>query len=251
MTWVYNNNVAAPIEDTASFKDSSGTNYPSNWSKGAVVGMVQVVETSKPTDALNRVTGSHVELLSGVPTRVWDTTPYSLSELKINKLAALNDTLATKLALGWTYGGKVYQVGDTHIRNMERFISALNYYVDEIALWFTATAYVAGDLVRVGKIFYRCAENHTSGVWATDLAAVKWTVWYFHPHKGGDGKWRALDNSMNVLTLAQTKAMCEGAIDYAMKCQANYVAHKDGINACADVSAVNAYDLTANWPTKS
>ena len=174
-----------------------------------------------------------------------------LTKKKKEKILALDKTLAAKIALGWTYGGKVYQVTERHVRNMERFVNALNYYVDEIALWFTATAYVVGDLVRVGKIFYRCAENHTSGVWLTDLAAVKWAVWYFHPYKGGDGKWRALDNSMNALTLAQTKAMCEGAINYEAQCQAQAVVHKDGANACANVTALNAYDITANWPTNS
>ena len=42
-------------------------------------------------------------------------------------------------------------------------------------MWVTATAYVVGDLVLFtdGHV-YKCLTAHTSGTFATDLAAVKW-----------------------------------------------------------------------------
>lgn len=40
--------------------------------------------------------------------------------------------------------------------------------------WVTATDYAKGDIVVQGGIVYVCMEAHTSGVFATDLAAVKW-----------------------------------------------------------------------------
>lgn len=40
--------------------------------------------------------------------------------------------------------------------------------------WLTATAYAVGDLVTEGTGTYVCAQAHTSGVFATDLAADKW-----------------------------------------------------------------------------
>lgn len=45
--------------------------------------------------------------------------------------------------------------------------------------WATTTAYALADLVTDGGLFYVCAEAHTSGTFATDLAAGKWrqTVW--------------------------------------------------------------------------
>jgi len=48
-----------------------------------------------------------------------------------------------------------------------------------VGVWVTASAYLAADLVTTGGLFYVCAEAHTSGVFATDLAAGKWrqTVW--------------------------------------------------------------------------
>ena len=48
--------------------------------------------------------------------------------------------------------------------------------------WATATAYIAGDVVRDGAAgadtdnVYVCVAGHTSGTWATDLAASKWQL---------------------------------------------------------------------------
>jgi hypothetical protein len=40
--------------------------------------------------------------------------------------------------------------------------------------WLTATVYAAKDIVTQGGVTYICAVTHTSGTFATDLAAVKW-----------------------------------------------------------------------------
>lgn len=42
--------------------------------------------------------------------------------------------------------------------------------------WATATAYTTADTVFESGNFYRCATNHTSGVFATDLAAGLWVL---------------------------------------------------------------------------
>lgn len=44
--------------------------------------------------------------------------------------------------------------------------------------WLTATVYVAKDVVTEGTGTYICAVAHTSGTFATDLAAVKWVKLY-------------------------------------------------------------------------
>jgi hypothetical protein len=43
--------------------------------------------------------------------------------------------------------------------------------------WLTATAYVVGDVRTVNNLeCYRCIVSHTSGTFATDLAASKWVL---------------------------------------------------------------------------
>ena len=44
------------------------------------------------------------------------------------------------------------------------------------AAWLTTTAYVIGDLVTNSGNHYRCLVAHTSGTFATDLAAGKWAA---------------------------------------------------------------------------
>ena len=44
------------------------------------------------------------------------------------------------------------------------------------APWVTGTAYKVGMRVLVSAVYYACIVNHTSDVWATDLAAVKWVA---------------------------------------------------------------------------
>lgn len=42
--------------------------------------------------------------------------------------------------------------------------------------WVTSTAYVVGDVVWNSTTFYKCLIAHTSGTFATDLAAGDWTA---------------------------------------------------------------------------
>lgn len=50
--------------------------------------------------------------------------------------------------------------------------------------WVTATSYGVGDYVAQGGVYYYCLEAHTSGTFATDLAASKW---YALTMVGSDG----------------------------------------------------------------
>jgi hypothetical protein len=42
--------------------------------------------------------------------------------------------------------------------------------------WLTATSYLVGDVVTQASVRYVCKTAHTSGTFATDLAALKWTA---------------------------------------------------------------------------
>lgn len=53
-----------------------------------------------------------------------------------------------------------------------------------LGAWVTATDYAVNDIVSNGGNSYICSEAHTSGTFATDLAAIKWTVL---ATKGTDG----------------------------------------------------------------
>lgn len=63
------------------------------------------------------------------------------------------------------------EVGDQYIRF---FKNGAAVSAGTPAAWVTATAYVVGDLRTNGGTNYYCTTDHTSGVFATDLAAGKW-----------------------------------------------------------------------------
>ena len=174
-----------------------------------------------------------------------------LATEKIEKIAALNTLAADKIALGWIYGANTYQCYGKHRDNMKEFATAYGYFLDKIPLWLTATVYALGDVVKVGRVFYKCTTAHTSVTWATEGA--NWAVWFFHPSKDGDGKWRSLANVMVSLTLAQCIVMVEGALNYGATINANVVKHKDAINALTTALDVTNYNMSANpaWPANT
>lgn len=65
----------------------------------------------------------------------------------------------------------VLEFGDGYIR-FHTNGATLN--TGAVTAWVTATAYVVGDLRSNGGVNYYCTTAHTSGVFATDLAAGKW-----------------------------------------------------------------------------
>jgi len=58
----------------------------------------------------------------------------------------------------------------------DRRYVAGQYVVDTILAWITGTAYLINQTVSSGGSQYKAAEAHTSGTFATDLAAGKWTL---------------------------------------------------------------------------
>jgi hypothetical protein len=63
------------------------------------------------------------------------------------------------------------EFGDKYVRF---YFSRAQVQVSGVAAWATSTAYVAGDIRSNGGVNYYCTTAHTSGTFATDLAAGKW-----------------------------------------------------------------------------
>lgn len=65
------------------------------------------------------------------------------------------------------------EFGDQYIRF---FTQGARLLAGTVTAWLTATAYAVGDIRSNAGTNYYCATAHTSGVFATDLAAVKWVA---------------------------------------------------------------------------
>lgn len=83
---------------------------------------------------------------------------------KMTRLIAFNFSTTTNFIL---------EFGDQYIRFWSNGVQ-----VEKASAtgWLTATPYVAGDYVTESATIYFCLVAHTSGTFATDLAAVKWVA---------------------------------------------------------------------------
>ena len=95
MTYILDNDVSNLIDDDAQWRDEAGTLHPGNEPKSSFASLVKVSETAPPDETLNIVTGSHVELIDGIPTRVWDYRPKTAQELKAQHNAPILSELSS------------------------------------------------------------------------------------------------------------------------------------------------------------
>lgn len=76
------------------------------------------------------------------------------------------------------YGPNLYRATANTTGNLPTNATFWSLFVPSINVrgdWVTATAYYPNEVVNRGGTTYICNTAHTSGTWATDLAATKWT----------------------------------------------------------------------------
>tara|TARA_R110002072_G_C7919038_1_gene530912 strand:+ start:116 stop:1357 length:1242 start_codon:yes stop_codon:yes gene_type:complete len=72
--------------------------------------------------------------------------------------------------------------------------------------WLTATDYGIGDIVQESGTSYHCEIAHTSGVFNTDLAAVRWTVFAAKGNAGaGTGDMLAANNLSDLFDIVAAR----------------------------------------------
>jgi len=69
----------------------------------------------------------------------------------------------------------VIEMGDEYFR-FYTGLGQVQKTLGDTDAWVTATAYYVGDFVKESSIIYYCIVDHTSGTFATDLAANKWVA---------------------------------------------------------------------------
>lgn len=80
--------------------------------------------------------------------------------------------------------------------------------------WLTATAYGLNELASNGGLWYRCSVAHTSGTFATDLAAFKWIV-----------AASPVDARLSLTSVAATLPDASGAVISATATDANFAGY--------------------------
>jgi hypothetical protein len=101
-----------------------------------------------------------------------------------------------------------YDTGRMKVGDGVTAYNSLSYIAGSVVVnwrgeWTTATAYVLGDGVSHGGSSYVCSIAHTSGTFATDLAALKWQML---AEKGDPGSGGNYETSSNLGTSAAIAA---------------------------------------------
>jgi hypothetical protein len=98
--------------------------------------------------------------------------PANYVDLELNTIKATLDQTLNNL--------KLIQRDDTALASAsvgkDQLKAEVSIGINPPSPWITAKAYVIGDTVTIGGKFYRCLASHTSGVFATDLAALDWSL---------------------------------------------------------------------------
>ena len=102
------------------------------------------------------------------------TTKYDIANIALRTLLfkqAISDFTSTPQGI---IMGDVYE----HVKVAELRKHSWNFAIKKTTLtnndWVTLTSYAVGDIVEYDDTLYKCLTAHTSGTFATDLAASKW-----------------------------------------------------------------------------
>lgn len=98
--------------------------------------------------------------------------PGASFDLELNTVKATLDAVLANLAL--------IQRDDGDLANdsvgLDQLTSEVTVGFEVPTVWVTGTDYTTANTVFRGSAFYRCLIDHTSGVFATDLTALKWEL---------------------------------------------------------------------------
>jgi hypothetical protein len=152
-----------------------------------------------------------------------DPIPGVRVDTELGLLKATTDETIDNLAL--------IQRSDGALANLsvgiDQIKAEVTFAIQSATTWQTATAYELRDAVYINNGLYYCTEAHTSGVFATDLAAVKWAV-----------IWTA-DSQITAAQAAQTAA--EAAQTAAEAAQAAAAASETAAGV-SEANAAASYD---------
>lgn len=89
-------------------------------------------------------------------------------------IRAAGDSTQTVRVIPFTFSADQTAVLEFGHQYLRIHINGATLLAPTAAAWLTTTAYAVGDLVAQGGTQYYCTTAHTSGTFATDLAAGKW-----------------------------------------------------------------------------
>lgn len=139
------------------------------------------------TDRVTRMTGfaSDITVVNaeGSALAITGAKDFAVTNLKVNGFNTLNSANSRAAVPIMRLGAKPGAVRLTNVTIKGGNSSSDSLFkfagVSAYSAWATATSYAVNDKVLTGGLKYICLVAHTSGTFATDLAAGKWDLWEY------------------------------------------------------------------------
>ncbi len=161
--------VGQEVADSAPVTLANGTQYPWNFPKAEISGLIEVVLAGVPSAAEYTVTGYTISYANGVATQVLDTVPVPLSQIQATQIATLRASAIAAITGGYQSSA----LGAVH----------------------TYPSGMTDQINMLGSVAASMLPNLPAG-WTTDFWCADSTgVWTYAPHTaaqiqqaGSDGK---------------------------------------------------------------
>ena len=159
---------------------------------------------------LNRMVGimdSQLAVLNSDLVEAEERTIDCVANQNYVDLSSLNSGNWDSLRQVWIGQDEIYKISMGLMRYKRMFRN------DNSPTWVTSTAYLIGQKVENNSIPYICLVAHTSGTFATDLAALKWETSY----RTAQPQYYALSNRLILFDYACPSAYTTLVIYYNKK----------------------------------
>jgi len=168
-----------------------GTQYPANFPPLDIPNVVSVTLAAAPDPATTNASGYTVEIVSGVPTQVWSSTPVTLAQAQSRQASTIRNACANAITGGLSFtasDGTTYTLSTTLQDQSNATAAALvaQSGMAKATAWAANTTFAANSVVAVSGQFYLTQTGGTSGAstptWPTSFGAtvtdgtVKWEL---------------------------------------------------------------------------
>lgn len=184
----YGSTVYVALQDNI---DKQPDNFPAIWSQFAegiqFEGVYNPLTTYQKNDVVSYGPSAYIAKTTTNNNDPTNTTYWDPFVRGISPEGVYNNSTAYVEGDIVAYGSNLYVAKGNTTGNVPTNTTYWDLFIDTIRTrgdWLTSTEYFLNDVITYGGNTYICIVQHTSGVFATDLAAAKWQVF------NGGIRWR-------------------------------------------------------------
>jgi len=165
---IINGTLVQYFQGGSSVTIKDGTQYPGNFPPLDIPNVQTVTLTTQPSSTTNNVSGYTVEIVSGVPTQVWNSTPITVAQAQTRQSGIVRTACANAITGGLSFTastGTTYTLSTT-LQDQSNGTSAALVAQSGMAragAWAADTAFPVNSIILSGGQYYITQTGGTSG----------------------------------------------------------------------------------------